>query len=179
MTLFMIFSWSSAVGRLFWKMQTLSPVDTFFTSLHYQKKKRNRAISARTYSIATDILSDSAMIRSCSCSKALFPTHSVPCTSWLICTYQAFSSVDRRLYTLFLCWSRLGFCRLTWMLVITNSNEGMQRERIYSSNDYGTLKKNIHEQSVKIHIHACSKNAKKIQEHLHIKSWHSVNLKRA
>lgn len=152
----MILSWNSAVGRLFWEMQMLSPVGTFFTSLHYQKN------GARTYSTATHILSDSAMIRSCSCSKALFPSHSVPCASWLICTYQAFSSADRRLYTLFLCWSRLGFCRLTWMLVITNSNEGTQRERIYTSNHYGTLKKNINEQSVKIHIHACFKNAKKI-----------------
>lgn len=65
------------------------------------------------------------------------------------------------------------------MLVITSSNEGTQRERIYTSDDYGTLKKNINEQSVKIHIHECFKNAKKIQEHLHIKIWHRVNLKRA
>lgn len=147
----MILSWNSAVGSVFWEMLMLSPVGTFFTSLHYQK---NRAISARTDSAATHILSDSARIRSCSCSKALFPTHSVPCASWLICTYQAFSSVEKRLYTLFLCWSQLGFCGLTWMLVITNSNEGTQKERIYTSNDYGTLKKNINEQSVKIHIHA-------------------------
>lgn len=46
------------------------------------------------------------------------------------------------------------------MLVNTNSNKGMQRESIYTSNDYGTLKNNINEQSVKIHIHECFKNAK-------------------
>lgn len=47
------------------------------------------------------------------------------------------------------------------MLVITNSNEGTQRERTYTSEDYGILEKNINEQSVKIHIHECFKNAKK------------------
>lgn len=104
--------------------------------------------------------SDSAMIRSCPCSKALFPTYSIPCARWLICTYQALPSVDRRLYTLFLCWSLMGFCGLTLMLVNINSNKGIQRESIYTSNDYGTLKNNINEQSVKIHIHECFKNAK-------------------
>lgn len=63
------------------------------------------------------------------------------------------------------------------MLVIINSSEGTQRDRIYASKDYGTLEKNIHEQGVKIHIHALK--TQKPQEHLHIRSWHSVNLKRA
>lgn len=35
----MTLSWSSAVGRVFWEMQMLSPVGTFFTSLHYQKNQ--------------------------------------------------------------------------------------------------------------------------------------------
>lgn len=104
--------------------------------------------------------SDSATVRSCPCWKALFLMYSIPCASWLIYTYRALSSVDRRPYTLFLCWSRLGFRGLTRMLVNTNSNKGMQRESIYTSNDYGTLKNNINEQSVKIHIHECFKNAK-------------------
>lgn len=120
---------------------------------------KNGAIPARTYSIAR-FWSDSATIRSCPCWKAPFLTYSIPCASWLICTYQALSSVDRRPYTLFLCWSRLGFCGLTLMLVNTNSNKGTQRESIYTSNDYGTLKNSINEQSVKIHIHECFKNAK-------------------
>jgi len=46
------------------------------------------------------------------------------------------------------------------MLVSINSNKGTQRESIYTSNDYGTLKKNINEQSVKIHIHERFNNAK-------------------
>lgn len=85
-------------------------------------------------------------------------TYSIPCASWLICTYQAFSSVDRRLYTL--CWSQLGFWGLALVLVNINSNKGKQRESIYTSNNYSTLNNNINEQSVKIHIHECFKNAK-------------------
>lgn len=46
------------------------------------------------------------------------------------------------------------------MGVNTNSNKGTQRERIYTSNKYGTLKSNTNEQSVKIHIHECFENAK-------------------
>lgn len=46
------------------------------------------------------------------------------------------------------------------MLVNINSNKGIQRGSIYTSNDYGILKNNINEQSVKIHIHECFKNAR-------------------
>lgn len=108
---------------IFWEMQMLSPTGIFSTSLHHQKKQSDFH-AARRYATRTHILQ-----RFCSDEK-LSLLKAVPYLQHFLCQlvnlYLMSILLSRQETAHFVCWSQLGFCGLTLMLVNINSNKGKQ-----------------------------------------------------